>query len=321
MEIAILAGGDSSEHAISVKSGTEIQKWLKNAGFSSHLVIIKGTEWVVKNEHATYPFNKELFEFKLEKKRVKCDYALNIIHGTPGENGLLQGFLDMQKIPYNSSGLLASALSFNKHVAKTYLRQFGVMTAESELIKRDKPYDIDAIIEKVGLPCFIKPNNGGSSFGTTKVTFSENMKQAISEAFKEDDEVIIESFLKGTEVTCGLFKTKEREVVFPLTEIVSKTEFFDYKAKYEGLSEEITPARIDPDLTKRCMLLASEIYDHINCRGIVRVDFIIKGNQIYFLELNTIPGMSEQSIVPQQIAAAGMTVEEVLRQVIEDSLE
>lgn len=321
MEIAILAGGDSSEHHISVKSGTEIQKWLTEAGFRSHLVSIRGQDWFVKNGDEKIPFNKEDFSYKNGRSTVRVDYAWNTIHGTPGENGLLQGFLDVQKIPYNCSGVLSSAMTFDKYVAKTYLRQFGIMTAEAELIHQDRPYDIEAILENVGLPCFIKPNKGGSSFGTTKVTQADKMKAAINLAFKEDPEVIIESYVKGREVTCGLMKTRKRELIFPLTEIISKTDFFTYEAKYEGMSDEITPAEIEDDLAKKCMQIASDIYDHTRCRGIVRVDFIIRGNQVYFLELNTIPGMSKESIVPQQIRAMGMKEADVLKEVIEDTMD
>ncbi|MEX0982144.1 MAG: D-alanine--D-alanine ligase [Bacteroidales bacterium] len=321
MEIALLTGGNSSEYSISVKTGNEIQKWLVEAGYKSHIVLVKGEEWHVKNGKELIPFNRELFSFKNGKKNIKIDYVWNAIHGTPGENGLLQGYLDMKNIPYSSSGHLASAMTFNKYVAKTYLRQFGIMTAEAALILRDKTFDIDEIIENVGLPCFVKPNNGGSSFGTTKVTQIEKMKSAIDKAFMEDNEVIIESFVKGREITCGLLKTKKRELIFPLTEIIPKTEFFTFEAKYEGMADEITPAEIDEDLAKRCMQLSSEIYDYTHCKGIVRVDFIVRGNQIYFLELNTIPGMSKESIVPQQIRAMGIKVEEVLREVIEDTME
>ena len=175
--------------------------------------------------------------------------------------------------------------------------------------------------DTTNMPCFIKPNKGGSSFGTTKVTQADKMKAAINLAFKEDPEVLIESYVKGREVTCGLVKTQKRELIFPLTEIISKTDFFTYEAKYEGMSDEITPAEIEDDLAKKCMQLASEIYDHTMCKGIVRVDFIIRGNQVYFLELNTIPGMSKESIVPQQIRAMGLKESDVLREVIEDTME
>jgi D-alanine-D-alanine ligase len=321
MEIAILTGGDSSEYPVSVKSGTEIQSWLSEAGYNTHLVLVKDDEWIVQNGEETFPFDHDIFGYSNGGKTVKFGYAWNTIHGTPGENGLMQGYLDMKKIPYNCSGHLASAITFNKFVAKTYLKQFGIMTAESELIRRNKPYDLELVIEKVGLPCFIKPNNGGSSFGTTKVTQADQIRPAIQKAFREDNEVIIESYVKGRELTCGLLKTKKRELIFPVTEIISKTDFFTYEAKYEGLSDEITPAMIDEDTARRCMQLSSQIYDHTHCKGIVRIDFILRGNQIYFLELNTIPGMSKESIVPQQIRAMGMTVEQVLREVIEDTMD
>ncbi|MCF8225600.1 MAG: D-alanine--D-alanine ligase [Bacteroidales bacterium] len=319
MEIAILTGGDSSEYSVSLKSGAEISKWLTKAGFSTHFIKLKGADWIVKNGKEKYPVNKDNFSYRIGNKEIKFDYAWNIIHGTPGENGLLQGYLDMLNIPYSCSNSFSSALTFNKFATKIYLKQFGVMTSEAELISRKKTYDTDQIIEKVGLPCFIKPNNGGSSFGTTKVTQAENIKTAISAAFRKDSEVIIESFVKGTEVTCGLLKTSKEELIFPLTEIVPKKDFFDFNAKYKGEADEITPARIDEEIAKRCGHLASEIYDLTFCKGIVRVDFILKGNQLYFLEINTIPGMSRESILPQQIRAAGLNVEDVLKKVIEDA--
>ncbi|HKK62651.1 MAG TPA: D-alanine--D-alanine ligase [Bacteroidales bacterium] len=320
MEIAILSGGDSSEHSVSVKSAAEVEKWLRAAGYSTHLVEIKGINWMVKNGASEIPVNKESFSFKNGKKTVQLDYAWNIIHGKPGENGQIQGYLDMINIPYSSSGHFASSLTFNKYATKTFLKQFDVMTAESVLIRKNKPYNIEYIIDKVGLPCFIKPNNGGSSFGTTKVTQPDKIETAIKASFKEDDEVIIESFVKGTEITCGLIKTRKETIIFPLTEIVPSKEFFDFKAKYKGEADEITPARINEDTAKKCKQLSSEIYDLTFCRGLVRVDFILRGNQLYFLEINTIPGMSKESIVPQQIRAAGMKEEEVLKKVVEDTI-
>jgi len=319
MEIAVLAGGNSSEHEISVKSGTEVLTWLKNAGYSAHLVIIKNDNWQVLYGDKSYPFDKVSFSFKAGSHILKCNYAWNSIHGHPGENGILSAYLDLLGIPYNCSGHLSSAMSFNKYVAKNYLKQFGIPTAEADLIHKNKTYDLDEIIEKVGLPCFIKPNNGGSSFGTTKVTHSDQLLKAIKLAMKEDNQVIAESFLKGREFTCGMFKTSEEETIFPITEIISKNEFFDYQAKYEGLSDEITPADIDIDIAKRISQLASEIYSVLQCRGLVRIDFIIKGNQIYFLELNTIPGMSKESIVPQQVDASGSTMESIFRKIIADT--
>jgi D-alanine-D-alanine ligase len=319
MNIAILAGGNSSEHRISVKSGREIKNWLDKAGYTSYFVTIKGEIWSVKDEGEEYPVDLNIFGFKKGKKEIKFGYAWIIIHGTPGENGMMQGYLDLMSIPYNTAGLLSSALTFNKQVAKTYLKQFGVLTAESRLIVRGEHYSPDEVVEAVGLPCFVKPNNGGSSYGTTRVAQVENLKSAIDLAFKEDNEVIVESYVKGTEVTCGLLKTAKEEYIFPLTEIVTNNDFFDYKAKYEGLADEITPARIDPEIAKKCQSISSSIYDFTQCRGLVRIDFIIRGNQIYFLEVNSVPGMTKESILPQQINAMNMEVESVLKYVIEDT--
>jgi len=252
--------------------------------------------------------------------KIRFEYAFIIIHGTPGENGKLQAYLDMQKIPYSTSSVLSSAMTFNKYVCKIYLKNFGITTAEAVLINKNRAFNNEEIIDKVGLPCFVKPNNGGSSFGTSRVNKPEDMENAIIEAFKEDDEVIIESFVKGTELSCGLLKTRDEEIIFPVTEIVSSNEFFDYEAKYtEGKAEEITPARVSEEITKRCRQMASEIYEYLNCRGIVRIDFIVRGNQIFFLELNSIPGMSKESIVPKQIRAMGLKVEDIIEKVIEDT--
>ncbi len=320
MNIAILAGGDSSEFKISVKSGKEIIKWLEKAGYTTYLVIVQGNTWTVKNGEKEHSLDINFFGFAEGKKKTRFNYVWNAIHGTPGENGKIQGYLDIMGVPYSSSGLLSSALTFNKFVSKTYLKQFGVLSAESKLVKRDDEYVIDEIIELVGLPCFVKPNSGGSSFGTTKVSQADKLDAAIEASLTEDTEVIVESFVKGVEVTCGLLKTNQDELIFPLTEIVPKTEFFDYEAKYKGLSEEITPARIDAELAKKCQSLASNIYDYTQSSGIVRIDFIIKGNQLYFLELNSIPGMTKESIIPQQIRAMGLKVETVLQKVIEESI-
>ncbi len=319
MNIAVLAGGDSSEYGISVKSGKEIVKWLEKTGYNPFLVIVQASSWTVMNGDKEHDVDMNTFSFSEGKKKTRFDYAWNVIHGTPGEDGKVQGYLDMMNVPYSCSGLLSSALTFDKFISKTYLKQFGILTAESKLLKRNEEYNIEEIIETVGLPCFVKPNRGGSSFGTTKVSQSEKLEAAIEAALTEDSEVLIESFIKGSELTCGLLKTGGEELIFPLTEIISETEFFDYEAKYKGLSEEITPARIDPELAKKCQGLASNIYDHSQSKGIVRIDFIIKGNQLYFLELNSIPGMTKESIIPQQIRAMGLKVETVLQKVIEAS--
>ena len=321
MNIAILSGGNSSEYVISVKSAEEVKRWLEETGFTCYLVIVKGPDWIVRLDETEFPLNKNYFGFEQGKEIIKFNYAYNIIHGSPGEDGKIQGYLETMNIPYSGSDLLSSALTFNKYSCKTFLRQHNILTAEASLIRNDQSYDPDAILENVGLPCFVKPNNGGSSFGITKVNQQDNLKTAILSAFKEDKEVILETFIKGIEVTCGVLKIKDEEFVFPVTEIVSKNEFFDYEAKYtEGKAEEITPARINDELTKKCQQLASNIYDLTNSKGVVRVDFIIKGNQLYFLELNSIPGMTKESIIPKQIRAMGLQEKDLLRKIVLEDL-
>jgi D-alanine-D-alanine ligase len=321
--IAILGGGDSREYEISVKSTDQIMSIMNKEKYNVFVVVVRGNEWKAKMSDGTMvPVDMNDFSFTWSRKKVKFDYGFIMIHGTPGENGLLQSYLEIQKVPYNTCKVLSSAITFNKHACKLYLRNFGILSAESVLLKKDAELSLDKIKEAVGMPCFVKPNNGGSSVGTSKVSKTEDLAAAIELAFKEDDEVIVETFIKGTELSCGLIKTKKEEFIFPLTEIVSENEFFDYEAKYtEGKAREITPATVPEDIHKRCKQLSSEIYDYLNCRGIVRVDFILKGNQIYFLEINTIPGMTRESIVPKQIRAMGANVEDIIEKMIGDTMD
>ncbi|MFO7932837.1 MAG: D-alanine--D-alanine ligase [Bacteroidales bacterium] len=321
MRIAILSGGDSSEHVISVKSAAQVKNWLEKAGHTCYTVVITGADWSIREGDRIFRVDKDRFGFLGEEGYVIFDFAWNMIHGTPGEDGKLQGYLDMMGIPYNTSNHLSSALTFNKYICKTYLKQLQILTPEACLVKRDMETDLEEIAEKVGIPCFVKPNNGGSSFGIAKVMKFEELQSAIQAALNEDDEVIIERYIKGTEVTCGLMKTGEGFTVFPITEIVSKNEFFDYEAKYtRGMADEITPARINDEMSRKCQHLASTIYELTDSSGLIRVDFIIKGNQMYFLELNSIPGMTAESIVPQQVECAGIPMEAVLQRVIDHAV-
>jgi D-alanine-D-alanine ligase len=259
------------------------------------------------------------FSFMNGTKKVKFDFAYITIHGTPGENGLLQGYFDMLRIPYSCCDVLSSALTFNKFVCNQYLKGYGIRIAESLMIRKDFDISDKEIVEKIGLPCFIKPNLGGSSFGVSKVKMKEQLQPAIKKAFKEAPEVIIESFMDGMEVTCGCYKTKGKEVVFPITEVVSKNEFFDYDAKYNGESEEITPARISEELTQRIKQLTSAICNILACSGIIRVDYIITaGEKINLLEVNTTPGMTTTSFIPQQVRAAGLNIKDIITEIIED---
>lgn len=321
MNIAIFTGGDSSEYVISMKSADQVMQWLEKAGHSCYLVEVKGSQWTVHDGSLKVPLDKNKLGFTSKKGPVKFDFAWNTIHGTPGEDGKLQGCFDMMGIPYNCSNHLSSALTFNKYTCKSFLKQHGVLTPEASLVRKYMETDLEAVAEKVGLPCFVKPNSGGSSFGIAKVVKFEELQSALEEAFREDREAIVERYIKGTEVTCGLMKTREGFTIFPVTEIVTQNEFFDYEAKYtQGKAEEITPARIAEELLSKCQEIAEHVYNLTDSSGIIRVDFIIKGNQIYFLELNSIPGMSRESIIPKQVASMGLKMEEVLQKVIDSAL-
>lgn len=321
MKVAIFTGGDSSEYVISMKSAKQIRRWLEAAGHSCYPVEVKGAKWTVHLDSGKVPLDKNSFGFKFKDLEVSFDYVWNTIHGTPGEDGKLQGFFEMVGIPYSSCNHRSSALTFNKYTCKSFLKQHKVLTPEASLVRKHMATDLEDVAEKVGFPCFVKPNSGGSSFGTTKVLRPEDLQSALDEALREDQEAIVERYIKGTEVSCGLMKLKEEFTIFPITEIIPKNEFFDYEAKYmRGMAQEITPANINDDLTRQCQGMAKAVYELCDCSGIVRVDFIIKGNQVYFLELNSIPGMSRESIIPKQIDSMGLKMEEVLQQVIEDSL-
>ncbi len=321
--IAIVAGGDSSEYIVSINSAKQINEVLDKEKYSIYTVIIKETKWIVNGDSfKDVIVDKNDFSFSLNNKNIKFDCALIIIHGTPGEDGKLQGYFDTLKIPYTTSSTLASALTFNKIFSKNYLKSFDIPLAKFVSLKKGDTIDADQIISITGLPCFVKPNCGGSSFGISKVKEKEKLREAIEIAFKEDNEILIEEFLDGSELTCGLLKTNKGEIIFPPTEIVSKNEFFDYEAKYtEGIAEEITPARISNELTKDIQNLSSQIYDIFQLNGIIRVDYIYTNNKLYFMEVNTVPGMSDASIVPQQIEAANLSIKDILSLIIEDSIE
>jgi D-alanine-D-alanine ligase len=317
--IAIVAGGDSSEYEISIESADQLMGILDKSKYKGYIVSIRNNLWEVQHPSmGNHTIDRNDFSFEYEGVKVIFDCALIAIHGTPGEDGKLQSYFDLLKIPYTTSGVLTSALTFNKYTCKAFLNNFGINTAKAILVRKGSDVKPDYIAKELGLPCFVKPNNGGSSFGVTKVASADKIMDALDSAFKEDDEIIIEEFLSGMEVTCGLLKTREKEFILPLTEIVSKTEFFDYDAKYKGMADEITPARISKDIEKLVKDTSSFIYDVLNCKGIVRIDYIFSKGKLYFLEVNTVPGMSKNSIVPQQARAAGLDLGELFSLVIED---
>lgn len=320
--IAIVAGGDSSEVVVSLKSAAGLYSFMDKERYNIFIVTIVGKTWQVEwSDTEKIVLDKNDFSFSRKGEKTVFDFAYITIHGTPGENGILQGYFDLINMPYSSCGVLSSALTFNKFMCNQYLKGFGVKVAESILLRNGKTISASEVIEKIGLPCFVKPNVGGSSFGVTKVKSSEEIQPAINKAFSEGQEVLIEAYMGGTELTCGVYKTRLKSVVFPITEVVSQNEFFDFDAKYKGESEEITPARINDTLTDRVQKLSSAIYDILDCKGIVRIDYIItEGDVINLLEVNTTPGMTATSFIPQQVAAAGLMIKDVMTDIIESEL-
>lgn len=318
--IAIVAGGDSSEYIVSLRSAQGIYSFIDKEKYNLYIVMMKGLDWHVQlPDETTCPIDRNDFSFQLNGEKITFDFAYITIHGTPGENGRLQGYFDMMGIPYSCCGVLAAALTFNKFVCNQYLRGFGVRIAEALSLRQGQTVSDNDVIEKIGLPCFIKPSLGGSSFGVTKVKTREQIQPAIAKAFEEGEEVVIEAFMDGTEITCGCYKTKEKSVVFPITEVVTHNEYFDFDAKYNGQVDEITPARIPNELRDRVQILTSAIYDILGAQGIIRIDYIItEGDKINLLEVNTTPGMTPTSFIPQQVRAAGLNITDVMTDIIEN---
>ena len=318
--IAIVAGGDSSELVVSLRSAQGIYSFIDKERYNLYIVEMEGKRWeVVLPDGSKTPIDRNDFSFMESGEKKNFDFAYITIHGTPGENGILQGYFDLIGMPYSSCNVLVSAITFNKFTCNQYLKGFGIRVSESMILRKGFEILDEEVINKVGLPCFIKPNAGGSSFGVTKVKTKEDIQPAIEKAFGESDEVMIEAFMKGTEITCGCYKTKNKEVVFPITEVVTGNEFFDYDAKYNGQVEEITPARIPEETAERVRLLTSAIYDILGCSGIIRIDYIItEGEKVNLLEINTTPGMTTTSFIPQQVRAADLDIKDVMTDIIED---
>jgi D-alanine-D-alanine ligase len=319
--IAIVAGGYSSEVVVSLKSAQGIKSFIDPGQYNLYIVLITKEKWTVQLENGEeLAIDKNDFSFSHAGSKIKFDFAYITIHGTPGEDGLLQGYFDMLPIPYSCCGVLAAALTFHKYSCNNYLRNFGIKTAKSLCLKKGVKLGFEKIISELGLPVFVKPNDGGSSFGTSKVNVADQLPAAIAAAFGEGNEVIIESFMPGREFTCGCFKTKCKKTVLPITEVVSKNDFFDYEAKYTASKvEEITPAPISKALTEEIQSLTSQIYDLVDAKGIIRVDFIVSPEgEVRMLEVNTTPGMTATSLIPQQVKAAGLDIRKVMTEIIEN---
>ena len=318
--IAIVAGGDSSEHGVSMKSAEGIYSFIDQDKYTLYIVELTKACWeAILSDGSRAQVDKNDFSFMDHGQKIIPDFAYITIHGTPGENGILQGYFELLGIPYSTCDVLVSALTFSKFTLNQYLKGFGVRVAESMLVNKRHGISDEDVIAKIGLPCFIKPNASGSSFGVTKVNVKEQIQPAIAKAFAEAKEVLVEAFMDGMEITCGCYKTKEKSVVFPITEVVSHNEYFDYKAKYNGESDEITPARIPDELRDRVQKLTSAIYDILGASGIIRVDYIItEGEKINLLEVNTTPGMTATSFIPQQVRAANLDIKDVMTDIIEN---
>ena len=320
--IAIVCGGDSSEHNVSLRSAQGLYSFFDKERYNVYIVDIKGQDWHVELPGGVAAkIDRNDFSFIEDGKTKLFDYAYITIHGTPGENGLLQGYFDLIGLPYSTSGVLVEAMTFDKFVLNQYLKGYGVSVADSILIRQgyEQLISDEEIEEKIGMPCFVKPAADGSSFGISKVKNKDQLAPAIRKAMLENPEVMVETYLEGTEISQGIYKTKEKAVVLPITEVVSQNEFFDYDAKYNGQVQEITPARLSADITERVGKVTSHIYDILHCNGIIRIDYIIsKEGKISMLEVNTTPGMTATSFIPQQVRAAGLSMTDVLTDIVEN---
>jgi D-alanine-D-alanine ligase len=320
--IAIIMGGYSSEYKISLKSGAVVYQTLDRNAYTPYAIHIFKKKWVYVDESgAEFPVDKNDFSVTVNSKKITFDCVFNAIHGSPGEDGYMQAYFELLGIPQTSCSMYQAALTFNKRDLLATLKPHGIKTAESYYLNLGDTIDEDAIVAKVGLPCFVKANKAGSSFGISKVYKKEDLQTAIDKSFKEDNEIIIEQFLDGVEVSVGVISYKGETLVLPITEIVSENDFFDYEAKYEGKSQEITPARISEDYASKVRHEAKKIYETLGMRGFSRSEFIFKNNEPYLLEMNTVPGLTNESILPQQAAEAGISMKDLFSNAIEEALK
>ena len=322
LKIALLAGGDSSEREIALNSAHQISEALNREKYDVKVIDLHHRSWAYTENGKRYEMDKNDFSLTVEGVRYEFDYALIIIHGTPGEDGKLQGYLDMMGIPYSSCSQVSSTITFDKISTKRAVKERGINVAKEIFLHKGETFDAEAIVAELGLPLFVKPNASGSSFGVTRVTEKEQIEEAVRLAFTESEEVLIEECITGREFGCGVLITKEKRLVLPITEIVSKNAFFDYEAKYTaGMSDEITPAPISEEWAEMMAHDAVEAYKACRCRGIVRIDFIVtEEGKAYLIEVNAIPGMSSGSIVPKQARTAGISLGELYDWVIEDTM-
>jgi len=320
--IAILMGGYSSEFDISIKSGNVVYKHIDKNLYAPYRIHITKEKWFyVDDNEQEFPIDKNDFSLQLNGSKITFDAAFNIVHGTPGEDGILQAYFELIGIPQTACDFYQAAITFNKRDCISTLKPYGIPTATNYFLNQGDPVDTKAIIDKVGLPCFVKANKSGSSYGVSKVKTESELLPAIDLAYKEDDEIIIESFLSGTEVSVGVITYKGKDIALPITEIVSENEFFDYEAKYMGKSQEITPARLSEEDETKVKKLALKVYQLLKMRGFSRSEYIFHNGEPHFVEMNTNPGFSEASILPQQAIAAGISIQDLLTNTIEEAIQ
>lgn len=320
LKIALIAGGYSGEYTVSLSSQEGLMKFLSDSPYEIYPVLLRRDHWTVLGLEGDPEIDKGDFSFvhPVTGSKVRFNFAYITIHGTPGEDGHLTGYLDMLQIPYSCCPTLIGALTFDKYVCARYLSTFGIKIAPAVRLTKYDRIDIDDLLREPGLPCFVKPNNGGSSIATTHVTEREQLQPAIEKALAESGDVMIQSLITGTEITCGAYEDAEGIHILPITEVVPKSEFFDYDAKYNGAVDEITPARIPEETTARVRDLTHQIYRHLRAAGIIRVDYFIESDGTpVLLEVNTTPGMTATSFIPQQIRAAGLAPGKVLEGIID----
>ncbi len=318
--VAIIYGGYSEEWVISEKSAKVVLNHLDRDKYRSFLVRIAEDAWSVSVDDSFVEIDKNDFSFELAETRTKFDVVFNAIHGTPGEDGKMQGYLDALRIPYTSPGVMSSSLTFSKSFCNGFLRQFDdVNIASSMVVRNGESVSVEDVSKDIGFPCFVKPNNGGSSFGVTKVNAVSDLNSALQLALKNDTEAVIEQFIDGREFGSGVYQHKGKIIPLPITEIISNNDFFDYQAKYEGASQEITPAEIESELAKQMQQTTAKVFARLNLRGMSRVDYIVQDGKPYLIEVNTIPGLSEESILPQQVVCSGLSLEEFFGILIEEA--
>ena len=317
--IAIAAGGDSAEEEISLQSAQTVLDNIDESKYKAVLVVMKKGIWEARLANHSFEIDKNDFSFELDENRIRFDYVFIAIHGTPGEDGKLQAYFDLLNIPYSSPNHIGSTLTFNKWYNNTLLSQLGYSVATSHYIRDGDRIDLDEIVEKIGLPCFVKPCSAGSSYGVSKVKKLDQLELALTKAFQFDREIMVEENLPGKEITCGVFRKNGKIIPMPITQIIPKGEFFDYQAKYEGNSMEITPARIDEESYKLTQQLSKEIYHKLDLRGVVRVDYMLVEKTPYVIEVNAVPGLSKASLIPQQVAAMKMSLKDFFTAIIEET--